>query len=192
MGTCNGRYCPERTLVVTDIGPLAAKEQIYGKGTQHAPNLRVIMECHQPLIHKLASFIVESPRDIVQFSLLAYPMAAQLELTANDLWGRLYEERWPAYHEFLLLQGPQDWYSLYRDTYAGAACWILEVFAGLRHARTQSRLHYGAPGTPVEDAIEYECDSCAELIDDGFANEDCATGAALKGVRILAGTVPPL
>jgi len=114
------------------------------------PSLTTIVECHQPLLFEIASYLAEKPRDFVTFgSLSANSVMTQMDFIANSMWGGMYARRWSAFHECMSYLGAKDWRGLYRDTLAGRCECTLEVFdrekkLGFAMAAMPARAQYEA------------------------------------------------
>lgn len=100
-------------------------------------NLGLIISCHQPLIFNIAGFLAgapkrpngtSSPRDLLNLYTTSRKVAMQLQPAMNSLWAQTYAERWHAFYEWAIFQGPQDWRLLYLDTLVGRHQCVLEVF----------------------------------------------------------------
>jgi len=93
------------------------------------PSLTMLVECHQPLLLEIASYVSDSATDVVNFTnLTSQLLSRQIAFAGNSLWGSVFAARWPAFHECLAFQPDQDWKDNYRCTLSGKREYVLEVF----------------------------------------------------------------
>lgn len=93
------------------------------------PSLMMIVECHQPLLLEIASYVAETAADLVHFcDETSRLVSRQISFAENALWAGVLAQRWPACHEALAFQGAQDWKQNYRHTLHGKREFILEIF----------------------------------------------------------------
>jgi len=94
-----------------------------------APNLTTLIDCHEPLIYEIVSYLADTPLDMVYFTRCCVQLstfASKAAMMRN--WESLYSCRWPAFYDCLRFHGAGNWYSLYRDTLLGRTECTLEVF----------------------------------------------------------------
>jgi len=97
----------------------------------------------------IAAFACGSPPELKALARAAKTVAVDLEQASGALWNNMYKKRWPAFHDFLDHQGPQQWEGLYQDTLAGKTEVLLEVFdrekkPGFAMAAMPARLTFDA------------------------------------------------
>mmetsp|Transcript_110840 Transcript_110840/g.300802 ORF Transcript_110840/g.300802 Transcript_110840/m.300802 type:complete len:422 (-) Transcript_110840:51-1316(-) len=96
---------------------------------EHEADFNLIASAFQPVLFNIAGFACSSPEELVALTTqTSKSVAAELTPARNDLWGSLYKQRWPAFHDFLHYQGLQRWDGLYEDTLAGKTEAVLEIF----------------------------------------------------------------
>mmetsp|Transcript_58947 Transcript_58947/g.127959 ORF Transcript_58947/g.127959 Transcript_58947/m.127959 type:complete len:440 (+) Transcript_58947:87-1406(+) len=94
------------------------------------PSLTMLVECHQPLLLEIASYVSGSATDLVQFAHLTSRLfSRQLSFARETLWESAFAARWPSsFHECLSFGSAGRWEESYRTTLGGKREYIMEVF----------------------------------------------------------------
>jgi len=112
------------------------------------PSLTMLVECHQPLLLEIASYVAGDACDLANFACRASRgLSQQLDFAGDSLWGLAFAARWPAFHECLSFQRERAWKESYHSTLRGKRHYLLEVFdrekkLGFAMAAMSARITY--------------------------------------------------